>query len=132
MAAGLITVAHDSGGPKADIVVEWNGGRTGYLGSDVETYVKALLDIAALTDSQRDGVRTRARASVSRFTDEVFDGHFSDFLKPLLRKWIVRWLIPWFLHLFLFEYSCNILLPVYTSGQDYLDAERGNCLMNTH
>ncbi|OQV19108.1 GDP-Man:Man(3)GlcNAc(2)-PP-Dol alpha-1,2-mannosyltransferase [Hypsibius exemplaris] len=85
MAAGLITVAHDSGGPKADIVVDWKAGRTGYLGSTPETYVKALLDIVNLTDADRSALRKRARDSVCRFTDEVFNREFGAALEPLLR-----------------------------------------------
>ena len=85
MAAGLITVAHDSGGPKADIVVDWNGGKTGYLGSDLDSYVKILMEIINLDDARRTELRTRARSSVSRFTDEVFDQNFGGLLEPLLR-----------------------------------------------
>ncbi|KAI9848191.1 MAG: asparagine-linked glycosylation protein [Sclerophora amabilis] len=35
-AAGLVSVVHDSGGPKADIVVEFDGGPTGFHGTTAE------------------------------------------------------------------------------------------------
>merc|ERR1719453_1759199 len=38
MAAGLITIGHDSGGPKEDIIVPMGGEITGYRASDVASY----------------------------------------------------------------------------------------------
>lgn len=82
MAAGLLTVANDSGGPKADIVVDFNGGRTGYLAHDVESYANALKDIILLSDHEKQALRERARQSVRRFTDENFDAKFYACLQP--------------------------------------------------
>lgn len=42
MAAGLVTVAHASGGPKSDIVVEYDGGSTGFLAATATEYADAL------------------------------------------------------------------------------------------
>jgi alpha-1,2-mannosyltransferase len=54
MAAGLIVVAHDSGGPKLDIVVEWEGRPTGFLASDPVTYADCFKRIAGMeTESRR-------------------------------------------------------------------------------
>jgi alpha-1,2-mannosyltransferase len=55
MAAGLLTIAHDTGGPKSNIVVPLNGQRTGYLASTEEEYAGAiyriLLDFIGLKQS---------------------------------------------------------------------------------
>lgn len=42
MAAGVVTVAHNSGGPKSDIVVPFNGVRTGFLAATPSQYADAL------------------------------------------------------------------------------------------
>ena len=44
LAAGLVTIAHDSGGPKADIIGPGNG-KTGYLASTVEGYAEKMHEI---------------------------------------------------------------------------------------
>ncbi|XP_055329007.1 GDP-Man:Man(3)GlcNAc(2)-PP-Dol alpha-1,2-mannosyltransferase-like [Paramacrobiotus metropolitanus] len=84
MAAGLITVAHDSGGPKADIVVDFQGKNTGFLASDAESYAKCMKQIILLNENDRDGIRKRAKESVLRFTDEVFDAKFYNNVAHLL------------------------------------------------
>ncbi|GAU98797.1 hypothetical protein RvY_09892-2 [Ramazzottius varieornatus] len=72
MAAGLVTVAHNSGGPKADILKDWEGEKTGFLADDEYTYSLAIENVIRCNDFQKDAIRTAARSSVSRFTDEVF------------------------------------------------------------
>lgn len=70
-AAGVIPIAHDSGGPRTDIV---KPGETGFLASTPEQYAKHLetvldqLDASSLTRIQSAG-----RESAKRFSDEVFD-----------------------------------------------------------
>mmetsp|Transcript_63678 Transcript_63678/g.94538 ORF Transcript_63678/g.94538 Transcript_63678/m.94538 type:complete len:293 (+) Transcript_63678:92-970(+) len=80
MAAGLITIAHNSGGPKADILAPFKGNMTGYLASTEEEYADAMYE--ALVESKRTGddsnmkMRQLARESSSRFSDEVFVDSF--------------------------------------------------------
>ena len=45
MAAGVITIAHDSGGPKFDIIKINPRSRTGYLASTAEQYADAMADV---------------------------------------------------------------------------------------
>lgn len=103
MAAGVVTLAHDSAGPKMDIIHATSGdgsddgeyvhvssagagegvdkkvsvgSRDGYLASTAEEYVACLQDI--LEDSpagerRRQMIRDRARRSVRRFDDSVFE-----------------------------------------------------------
>jgi len=83
MAAGVIAVAHNSGGPKADIVVPYNGHPTGFLAWTVEEYAQALEQIFSdefQGSSKMQTLREEARASVQRFSDENFK---RDFLKAL-------------------------------------------------
>ena len=80
-AAGLVTIAHNSGGPKADIIVPVvGGGQTGYLADTVDDYANAMY--AALcngADSKENmNIRTNGRESSKRFSDEVFARQFKE------------------------------------------------------
>ncbi|XP_076051584.1 ALG11 alpha-1,2-mannosyltransferase [Oratosquilla oratoria] len=76
MAGGLVMVAHDSGGPKMDIVVDNDGQRTGYLASDEESYAQAMKEVLEATDFERSVIREAARASVDRFSEAKFEDVF--------------------------------------------------------
>ena len=97
MAAGIVVVAHNSGGPQSDIVTPPQGEKdakyTGYLATTAEEYADCLgraLDdgVSAATDTGADdssssaasnNVRVRARASVrNRFSDEAFSQRVLD------------------------------------------------------
>ena len=97
MAAGLVTIAHDSGGPKSDIILRpWrfdsddddnnssttssSGGGdvpTGCLASTTEEYAATMYEIFKRDGSSSDdgvlrGVREAGRKSAERFSDEEF------------------------------------------------------------
>lgn len=76
MAGGLIMVAHDSGGPKMDILLDYEGQKTGYTASETETYAKVMKEILEASDAERETIRTAARSSVDRFSDEQFETSF--------------------------------------------------------
>lgn len=94
MAAGVLTIAHDSGGPRCDIVRPFHGAATGFLAGDEAAYADALEVIfratgpgtktnahvrcsspavaAALARFDPVAMAAAARASTSRFSDEEF------------------------------------------------------------
>ncbi|XP_063600803.1 GDP-Man:Man(3)GlcNAc(2)-PP-Dol alpha-1,2-mannosyltransferase-like [Penaeus indicus] len=76
MAGGLIMVAHDSGGPKMDILLDYEGQKTGYTASEAETYGQVMKGILEASDAEREAIRTAARSSVDRFSDEQFETSF--------------------------------------------------------
>jgi alpha-1,2-mannosyltransferase len=79
-AAGLISVVHDSGGPREDIVINLNGeGETGFRASTEEEFAAAFEDALSLPAKEKVAMRLRARESALRFTEEEF-----------ARKWIVE------------------------------------------
>ena len=86
MAAGTIILAHDSGGPKLDIVVPHNRQRTGYLASDVDSYAESMRDILSLTSEGRMKVRLAARESVLRFSEQEFESGFLSVMEPLIER----------------------------------------------
>lgn len=72
-AAGLISVVNDSGGPKEDIVVEVEGGRTGFHASDKESFAEGFKKALGMGEEEAFAMRQRARKSAWRFSEEVFD-----------------------------------------------------------
>lgn len=76
MASGSIVLAHDSGGPKMDIVIEWEGKPTGFLASDEKSYAAAMETIFALTPEERSVICHNARHSVNRFSEKAFENGF--------------------------------------------------------
>jgi alpha-1,2-mannosyltransferase len=78
-AAGLISVVHDSGGPREDIVVDLGDGATGFRAATEEEFAAAYEAALALPEEERIAMRVRARKSALRFTEEEFG-----------RKWVVE------------------------------------------
>ena len=75
MAAGLVVVAHNSGGPKMDIVTPAAPAShaVGYLAASTDEYAQCLADALDMSDAAFQEMRQRARAAVStRFSDEAF------------------------------------------------------------
>ena len=72
MAAGLLVVAHASGGPKSDIIVPFEGRQTGFLASSCEEYAECIKSALSMDRTRTIEMRQSARASALRFSDEVF------------------------------------------------------------
>lgn len=84
MAAGKVILAHKSGGPKLDIVVPFDGGQTGFLAHDEDSYAEAIDQILALPPAGRLQIRRNARQSVARFSDQEFEVCFLAAMEPLM------------------------------------------------
>ena len=77
MAAGCVTVAHESGGPQQDILLDWEGQPTGFLASSEEHFSSWLLYILHMSQSEREEIASRARtAAHTKFSLEVFEASF--------------------------------------------------------
>lgn len=72
-AAGLVSVVNDSGGPKEDIVVEVEGGATGFHARDLEGFKEGYAKALGLEEGERYRMRERARKSAWRFSEGVFE-----------------------------------------------------------
>jgi len=81
LAAGLITVAHDSGGPKMDIIID---NVTGFLASDSNSFSEILYNIVKMDSNQLNDIRLKARESVDRFSEEEFENSFLKSINPIL------------------------------------------------
>ncbi|XP_021926373.1 GDP-Man:Man(3)GlcNAc(2)-PP-Dol alpha-1,2-mannosyltransferase isoform X2 [Zootermopsis nevadensis] len=85
MAAGLIMVAHRSGGPLMDIIMESEGSRNGFLAEDETEYAQAIATILKLSSQTRKQIQDAARASVDRFSVEEFEKGFLRAMDPFFR-----------------------------------------------
>lgn len=85
MAAGSILVAHNSGGPKTDIIKHRE---TGYLASTAEDYADAMLEVLDMHDNGKvealEAMRTRAQESLDRFSEPSFTIKWNAAMKALL------------------------------------------------
>ncbi|KAM9321470.1 GDP-Man:Man(3)GlcNAc(2)-PP-Dol alpha-1,2-mannosyltransferase [Gastrophryne carolinensis] len=61
MAAGTIILAHNSGGPKLDIVVPYEGHESGFLADSEESYAAKMEYILSLSEDKRLQIRQNAR-----------------------------------------------------------------------
>jgi len=77
MASGVVTLAHDSAGPKMDIVVSSDGEKVGYLADTVDGYVQCLKEIFHLKPNERYDIGVAARNAVKkRFSEDTFKKRF--------------------------------------------------------
>jgi len=103
MAAGLVTVAHNSGGPKSDIILSpWELEVTderanGCLAGTADEYATIMYEVLKRADSDEiERIRENGRKSAERFSDEVFMESFketiltSSIFKPYTRI-LFRW-----------------------------------------
>jgi alpha-1,2-mannosyltransferase len=88
MAAGLITIAHNSGGPKSDIVVPFGSERqrTGFLASTESQYVETLYDAWMIGRDHEKSlpIRLSAQQSSMRFSDHAFLSSFKSLIVEFL------------------------------------------------
>lgn len=83
MAAGLLVVAHDSGGPKTDIVTVGNKA-TGFRATTADEYADAIyMALEGMTNDEKEAMREGAQASATRFSDDSFDESMQQRVLPL-------------------------------------------------
>eukprot|EP00898_Chlorokybus_atmophyticus_P007747 jgi/Chlat1/7974/Chrsp69S07399 len=82
MAAGAVPIAHNSGGPRADIVLPEEGTScaTGFLAASVEEFSHAMLRVLTMSESELAAMAAAARRSVARFSVENFTASFLESL----------------------------------------------------
>ncbi|EFH39136.1 glycosyl transferase family 1 protein [Arabidopsis lyrata subsp. lyrata] len=83
MAAGAIPIAHNSAGPKMDIVLEEDGQRTGFLAETVEEYAEAILEIVKMSEKERIKMAESARKRAVRFSEQRFCEDFKTAIQPI-------------------------------------------------
>ena len=80
MAGGLITIAHNSGGPQTDIIRHEH---TGYLATTATEYANIIHTILSMPIEMKNEMIINAQESSKRFSDEVFDQSIEKLLMEL-------------------------------------------------
>ena len=93
MAAGLIMIAHKSGGPMMDIVEESYTSRNGFLAGDKDEYAQTIAKILVLSEDARSRIRESARSSMNRFSAEEFKSNFLRAVEPLFSLKKNSWIL---------------------------------------
>lgn len=83
MAAGLITIAHNSGGPKADII---DDNKSGFLAEDVDDFAENLARVSEMDEKDRLKIRQKATQKADQFSTQVFVNKFIRLVDPYLKK----------------------------------------------
>lgn len=85
MAAGLIMVAHRSGGPLLDIIETSESSRLGFLAVTADQFAYVIKFILECSDEEINEIRERAKASVDRFSVKKFKDEFLRAIEPLFK-----------------------------------------------
>uniref|UniRef100_A0A6N2K4B0 GDP-Man:Man(3)GlcNAc(2)-PP-Dol alpha-1,2-mannosyltransferase n=1 Tax=Salix viminalis TaxID=40686 RepID=A0A6N2K4B0_SALVM len=84
MAAGAIPIAHNSAGPKMDIVLEEDGQQTGFLAQNVEEYADAILKVLRMPETERLKMAAAARKRAGRFSEQRFFEDLKAAIRPII------------------------------------------------
>ncbi|KAK6141733.1 hypothetical protein DH2020_024535 [Rehmannia glutinosa] len=84
MASGAIPIAHNSAGPKMDIVLHEDGKQTGFLAQNVQEYADAILTIIRMPVSARLEMAAAARKRASQFSEQRFYEDFKAAIRPIM------------------------------------------------
>lgn len=76
--------AHNSAGPKMDIVLEEDGQQTGFLAQNAEEYADAIVKIISMPETERLEMAAAARQRAARFSEQRFYEDFKAAIRPIL------------------------------------------------
>ncbi|KAG0587603.1 hypothetical protein KC19_2G176800 [Ceratodon purpureus] len=86
MASGAVPIAHNSAGPKLDIVVNEGGNRTGFLASSVSEFADAMCHVVTMPADERMKIAQAGRVRAARFSESKFDSAFKEAISPILEE----------------------------------------------
>ncbi|KAL2526615.1 GDP-Man:Man(3)GlcNAc(2)-PP-Dol alpha-1 [Abeliophyllum distichum] len=84
MASGAIPIAHNSAGPKMDIILPEGGKQTGFLAQSMQEYADAILKIIRMPEPERLEMAAAARRRAVRFSEQRFSEDFKAAIRPIL------------------------------------------------
>jgi len=82
-AAGILTVGHDSAGPGLDILIPYQGERTGFLAADLDAFADCLDQMFSMPQAQRVKIAENGKKSAKIFNLQNFRANFVDETKTL-------------------------------------------------
>jgi alpha-1,2-mannosyltransferase len=80
----LLSSAHNSAGPKMDIVLEEDGQQTGFLAQNVDEYAEAILKVLRMPETERLKIAAAARKRAGRFSEQRFYEDLKAAIQPIL------------------------------------------------
>ncbi|KAH7444492.1 hypothetical protein KP509_02G079700 [Ceratopteris richardii] len=86
MAAGAIPIAHNSAGPKMDIVVEQSAGKVGFLATSVDEFASAMMEVINMSMEKRMEMASLARERAKLFSETQFDQDFKAAMSKILAE----------------------------------------------
>ncbi|XP_028549576.1 GDP-Man:Man(3)GlcNAc(2)-PP-Dol alpha-1,2-mannosyltransferase isoform X1 [Dendrobium catenatum] len=86
MAAGAIPIAHNSAGPRMDIILEEDGKPSGFLASNKEEYADAILKVLRLKEAERLEIAATARKRAEKFSEKMFYENFKSAIRPIFSR----------------------------------------------
>jgi alpha-1,2-mannosyltransferase len=78
--------AHNSAGPKMDIVLDEDGQQTGFLARTVEEYADAIFKVIKMSETERLNMAAAARRRASRFSEQRFCDDFKAAVRPIIGR----------------------------------------------
>ncbi|KAJ6234739.1 GDP-Man:Man(3)GlcNAc(2)-PP-Dol alpha-1,2-mannosyltransferase [Anaeramoeba flamelloides] len=84
MANYVIPIAHNSAGPKLDIVTPFKNKPTGFLAETSEQYCNSILKVLQMGDPQRKELTHNAYNSIQRFENQEYIKEFNKLISELL------------------------------------------------
>jgi alpha-1,2-mannosyltransferase len=82
IASGIVTIAHNSGGPKDDII---KNHENGYLADTAEGYCSYIEDISQNYE-KKDNLKVKGREKAKEFSDEIFVTKMLTELKHVIKQ----------------------------------------------
>ena len=76
--------AHNSAGPKMDIVLTEDGKKVGFLAQDAEEYKDAMLQVIMMPESERLEMAEAARLRASNFSEQRFYQDYKAVVQQIL------------------------------------------------
>lgn len=86
MAAGAIPIAHNSAGPRMDIVVKHEGRSVGFLAASVDEFADAMSTVLKMPEEERLEMAALARKRAMSFSEARFDQDFKTAMSPILSQ----------------------------------------------
>ncbi|KAM3204898.1 GDP-Man:Man(3)GlcNAc(2)-PP-Dol alpha-1,2-mannosyltransferase [Capsicum annuum] len=86
MAAGAIPIAHNSAGPRMDIVLPEDGKQTGFLAKSVEEFAEAIIEVIKMPENERLEMAAAARKRASMFSEQRFYEDFKAAVRPIFHN----------------------------------------------
>ncbi|XP_077222265.1 GDP-Man:Man(3)GlcNAc(2)-PP-Dol alpha-1,2-mannosyltransferase-like [Tasmannia lanceolata] len=86
MAAGAIPIAHNSAGPRLDIVLEEDEQQTGFLAQNIDEYADAILKVLSMPEGDRLKIAAAARKRAAKFSEQRFYEDFKAAIWPIMHS----------------------------------------------